>query len=203
MSRTPALAVVDFADIPAGVVATDALVKTSPIAWVRSGTVSRARYLTLFGGSPAAVEVALERCLESAGPAAMDHVLLANAHEALVAGLGGTREKVDGGALAILQTTTAAASVHAAERALKTAPVTLVEIRLAEPELDGKAIVTFHGELHDIEAAMDAASAALAGRSGEVHLEIIAAPSESLWKRFAAASGFAGAATIKLPGEKG
>jgi microcompartment protein CcmL/EutN len=203
MSRPPALAVVDFADIPSGVTSTDALLKASPIDWVRSGTVSRGRYLILFGGSPAAVEVALERCLQQAGRAAVDHVILANAHAELMAGLDGARQVMGGGALAILQTATAAAAVHATERALKSAPVALIEIRLADGELDGKAVVILHGELQDIDAAMEAADAALASHGGEVFRQVIAAPHEATGRRVAVTSAYSSSVVIELPGENG
>ena len=54
MKRAAALAVLDFAQIPAGLDATDAMLKKAPVAFFRSGTVTAGRYLTLIGGTPAA-----------------------------------------------------------------------------------------------------------------------------------------------------
>jgi microcompartment protein CcmL/EutN len=201
MGPGPALAVVDFADIPTGVTATDALVKASPIAWMRSGTVSRGRFLTLLGGSPAAVEVALERCLASAGNRVLDHVLLAHAHEQLVAGLRGARQGTAEGAVAILETGTASATVLAAERALKTAPVRLLEIRIAEDELDGKALAVYQGELPDLEAAMESAQRELTSRGAAWRLEVIPAPHEALLQQLGGGTRFAAAVAVDLPGE--
>jgi microcompartment protein CcmL/EutN len=163
--------------------------------------VSKGRFLTLFGGTPAAVEVALERCLAHAGSGVLDHVLLADAHEQLLAGLNGQRQIAADGAVAILETQTAAATVRAAERALKTARVRLLEIRLADDELDGKALAVYQGELFDIEAAMDAATAALSGRATLLRLEIIAAPHEALLQQLIGSPRFAVAAAVGLPGE--
>ncbi len=201
MKHGPALAAVDFAEIPVGLTATDALLKASPISWVRSGTVSRGRFLTLFGGTPAAVEVALERCLVLAGGRVLDHVLLADAHEQLVAGLQGLRQDAGEGAVAILETTTVAATVRAAERALKTSPVRLLELRLAEDELSGKALAVYQGELFDVEAAMEAASSVLATRGAAVRLEVIPAPHDGLLQQLRGGTRFATAPAVGLPGE--
>ncbi len=201
MSNAPALAAVDFADIPTGLSATDALLKASPIAWVRSGTVSRGRFLTLVGGTPAAVEVALERCLAHAGGRALDHVILADAHEQLAAGIAGQRQAVRAGAVAILETVTASATVRAAERALKTAPVRLLEIRIADDELHGKSLAVYQGELFDIEAAVEAARTVLATRGGELRVEVIPAPHEGLLRQLAGPGRFAAAEPVDLPGE--
>lgn len=199
----PALAAIDFLDIATGLTATDALLKASPIAWVRSGSVSRGRFLTLLGGTPAAVEAAVERCLSRAGARVLDHVVLANAHEQLMAGLDGLRQKAGEGALAILETSTVAALVRSAERALKTAPIRLLEARLAEDELDGKALAVYQGDLPDIEAAMEAATAILTGTAASARLEIIPAPHEALASQLADGTRFAAAATVDLPGEAG
>jgi microcompartment protein CcmL/EutN len=50
MKKASALAVLDFEDIPTGIYAVDAILKKAPIAFVRAGTVTRGRYLVVFGG---------------------------------------------------------------------------------------------------------------------------------------------------------
>src|SRR5882672_1095700 len=73
MKKTSALAVLEFADIPAGVWAVDAILKKAPIAFVRAGTVTRGRYLVLFGGSTGSSAESLEEALALCGPAIIDH----------------------------------------------------------------------------------------------------------------------------------
>ncbi|MCU0293777.1 MAG: BMC domain-containing protein, partial [Thermoanaerobaculaceae bacterium] len=161
MRRAPAITVLDFAEIPAGIAATDAMLKRAPVAFVRSGSVSRGRFLTVLGGSPAAVQEALQAGLEVGEGAILDHVLLADVHPLLLAGILGERRPVIG-PLALLETDTAAASVRAAERALKGAVVELVEVRLADAGLSGKGLVVLSGALHDLDAAVELAAADLA-----------------------------------------
>ena len=66
MKKASALALIEFGDISAGIYAVDALLKKAPIAFIRSGTVSRGRYLVVIGGSPAAVEESYRAGLQAA-----------------------------------------------------------------------------------------------------------------------------------------
>src|SRR6266542_926648 len=80
MKKTSALAVIDFANIPAGVWAVDAILKKAPIAFVRAGTVTRGRYLLVFGGSTASTAESLAEALTTSGQAVIDHALLPDVH---------------------------------------------------------------------------------------------------------------------------
>jgi microcompartment protein CcmL/EutN len=81
-------------------------------------------------------------------------------------------------AVAVVETFTICATVLAADSAAKAAQVTLVEMRLGQG-LGGKAYFTMTGELDAVEAAADAARAAI--ESGLlVGIELIAAPHADL-----------------------
>lgn len=201
MKPVAAVAVVDFREIPAGVAATDAMVKRAPIAFVRSGSVTRGRFLTFLGGSTAAVEEAVRAGLEAGAEAVLDHVFLADAHPSLLAGIEGAR-RAPAAAVALLETDTAAAAVRAAERALKGAHVELAEIRLADAGLAGKGLVVLAGELHDLEAAVELAAADLAARGLPLRVRVIAAPHAATLELAAHSTRFDGAPLVELTGEK-
>lgn len=202
MKPVAAIAVVEFREIPAGVAATDAMVKRAPIAFVRSGSVRRGRFLTLIGGSTAAVEEAVKAGLEAGAAAVLDHVFLADVHPVLLAGIGGAR-RIPRGALSLLETDTAASAVRVAERALKGAHVELVEIRLADAGLAGKGLVVLAGELHDLEAAVELAAAELAGRGLALRVRVIAGPHGATLEQAARSTRFDHAPLVELGGEKG
>jgi len=202
MKTHPAIAVVEFSEIPAGAFATDAMLKKAPIASVRAGTVTHGRYLTIIGGTPAAVAEALAAGLYCGGESVLDHVFLADVHAQLYEGILGARMTGAAGALAILETDTVAATVRAAEAALKGTPVQLVEVRLADAGLAGKGISVYRGELHDIEAAVGLALAAV-GPERRVTHRIIPAPHEALASGVDQDTRFAAATPIDLDGESG
>ena len=51
MRTYPTIAVIEFSSIADGIYCTDALLKKAPITMLKSGTVSRGRYLTMIGGT--------------------------------------------------------------------------------------------------------------------------------------------------------
>ena len=80
----PALGLLEFSSITAGIVAGDAMVKASPVSSLYAGTVHPGRYLVLVGGDTAAVEIALE---SGGTDTLVDHLLLPNVHPAVIAAL--------------------------------------------------------------------------------------------------------------------
>jgi microcompartment protein CcmL/EutN len=201
MPRTSALAVLDFADIPAGVCAVDAILKKAPIAFVRAGTVTRGRYLVVFGGSTASTAESLAEALGTSGEAIIDYTFLPDAHPSAF----GARRKVNG-SLLIIETETAASIVRAVEAALKGTPVELIEMRLADEGLAGKGIALMAGTLHDVEYAAILAANGVGVDAppprGFSH-RLIAAPHEILERDIAAVTRFDSAPLLELDGEAG
>jgi microcompartment protein CcmL/EutN len=200
MKRGSALAIIEFGDISAGVFAADAMLKRAPIAYIRSGTVSRGRYLIVIGGSPASVEESYRAGLQAGGDP-LDHLLLADVHPRLYEAVVTGRRAPAEGALAVLETETVSLSVRSAEAALKGTPVTLVELRLADRGLSGKGLAVYQGRQHDIEAAV-ALAVAEAGRvGGTVRHSIVSAPHEALGRQLAKGSRFDDGEVVELDGE--
>ena len=203
MKRHPAIAVLEFRDIAVGVVATDALLKRSPIAFVKCGTISRGRFLTLIGGTTASVEEAVAEGLTQGGESVLDHVMLADVHPQVYEGILGQRRPVGSGSIAIIETGTVASNVRAAELALKGTTVDLIEIRLADTGLSGKGLSIFQGELHDVEAAVEIAVGFLERTGVQVEFKIISAPHEALVRQVEGSTYFGSASLLELDGEEG
>ncbi len=201
MKKHPAIAVLEFKDIAVGMVATDAMLKKSPIAFLKCGTISRGRYLILIGGTTASVEEAVSEGLFFGGSSVLDHVLLADVHPQVYDAILGERRSAGPGSLAIIETATVSSNVRAAELALKGTPVDLVEIRLADTGLSGKGLSIYHGELHDIEAAVDIAVGFLQRTGVEVGFKIIPAPHEALSRHVDDSTYFGSASLLELEGE--
>jgi microcompartment protein CcmL/EutN len=202
MRKYPSLAVIEFASIADGIFCTDALLKKAPIAMIKSGTVSGGRYLIIIGGSTASVEESLAEALAVGQASRLDHAFLPDVHPQLHDAVLGQRQPVAQEAVAILETDTVAANVRAAESALKGTQVRLVELRLADYELSGKAISIYNGELHDVQAAMEMAEDFLRGRKDYVQHRIICQPHETLTQHLTAGTRFAVAKPIELEGEE-
>jgi microcompartment protein CcmL/EutN len=203
MKKAPALAVIEFRDIPAGIDATDAMLKKASIAFVKSGTITRGRFLTMIGGSTGAVQESLHEGLYRAGDSVLDHLMLADVHPRVYEAILGGRRAAGSGAMAIIETDTVASNIRAAELALKGTPVELVELRLADSGLSGKGVSIYQGELPDIEAAVAIVLGYLRQMGGDVHHTIISSPHEALARQIGSGTSFGSAALLELDGEVG
>lgn len=157
-TRFPALALLEYAGVPAGVYAADRMLKRAPVALIRAGSVQPGRWLVLLGGSTASVVEAHAEGL--AAPGLHDQVLLADAHPALGPALAGARSGAEAEAIGLLEGASSATLLGATDAALKACSVSLCELRLADG-LGGKAFCVLDGALDEVEAALAAGAARL------------------------------------------
>lgn len=152
------IALIEFDSISAGIVAGDGMVKSSPLGSIYAGTVHPGKYLVLVSGDTASVEVALETGSDLGSGHVTDSVFLPDIHPdvtaAIVGGAGGANLRDE--ALGIVETTTVAAVIDAADAGAKAANVVVSSVRLADG-LGGKGYVLFSGEVADVEAAVESA----------------------------------------------
>lgn len=183
----PAIAVFEFDSIAIGTRAADAMVKKAPLDTFRVGTVQPGKYIVLIGGSVAAVEESRIEGLRVGGDAVSDEVFLPDVHPQVYEATTGQRHENTGDALGIIETSAIPANVVAADKAVKTAAVTIVEIRLGNG-LGGKGITHMAGTVEDVEAAIDA-GLAVAERPGmTIQHTIIPIQHEELRERIAQAT---------------
>ena len=151
-----ALALLEFGTVSAGVLAVDRMLKQSPVAVLRCGSVHPGRYLALVGGTVAATEEA-----HGAGAAVgcetsrlMGEVLLADPHPLLVAAVMGARVAPTGEALGVVEMGSSPGLLRAVDTVLKSVPVGLIEVRLAD-DLGGHALALLDGLLPDVQEALE------------------------------------------------
>lgn len=159
----PALALLEFDSIAAGIVAGDAMVKRAPLDLIKAGTVQPGKYLVLIGGQVADVEEAIDAARELESGTLVDIVFLPDVHSDVVAAVSGKRRTDDGEALGVIETTTVAAIIQAADAGVKGARVTLRELRMADG-LGGKGYLLFGGSVADVEAGVAIGSARAGGQ---------------------------------------
>lgn len=168
----PAIALLEFDSIAAGIRAGDAMVKRAPITFLRAGTVQKGRYLVLIGGDTASVEESLEAGLTIGGPAVVDRVYLPHVHETVFAAIQGGRQTGEYDTLGVLESSTVASIIRAADAAVKGAEVILLEIRLANG-MAGKGLALVTGEVADVQAAVSIGTEAVRGQGAQVQSSVI------------------------------
>jgi len=189
MMTPPAIALLEFDCIALGTRAADAMVKRAPITTFRIGTVQPGKYLVLIGGSVAAVEESRVEGLRVGGDAVTDEILLPDVHAQVFAAVLGERHDNAGDALGIIETSAIPSNVVAADKAVKSAAVTILEIRLGDG-LGGKGITHLSGSVRDVQAAMQAGIAAADRPGVETRHTIIPIQHDELRERIGATTEF-------------
>ncbi len=189
MMFDPALSLIEFGSIAAGIQAADAMVKRAPIDVIQAGTVQPGKYLVLVGGLTADVEESLAAGREVGRDAILDIVFLPQVHPAVVAALQGGRSPEVSEALGVLETTSVAAAIRAADAGIKGAQVELVEVRLADG-LGGKGIVLYSGLVADVEIAVSLGVESLESPDQLLRQVVIPQLHEEMWENLSQASRF-------------
>jgi microcompartment protein CcmL/EutN len=185
----PALSLIEFSSIAVGIQAADAMVKRAPIDVIQAGTVQPGKYLVLVGGLTADVEEALAAGREVGGDAILDIVFLPQVHPGVVAALQGGRSPEASEALGVLETTSVAAAIRAADAGIKGAQVELVEVRLADG-LGGKGIVLYSGLVADVEIAVAEGVGSLESPDLLLRQVVIPQLHQEMWDNLSQASRF-------------
>lgn len=156
MKKYPAIALLELSSIATGITCGDMMIKQSPIGVIKSGTVHDGKYLILIGGSVASVEEAYYKGISVADDTIVDQLFLPDVHNQVHDAILGQRNICDREAIGIIETTSVAATIQSADKAIKSTNIEIVEIRLAD-HLGGKAFAIFSGEIEDVQAAVEVA----------------------------------------------
>lgn len=171
----PAVALLEFDSISAGIVAGDAMVKSSPLGSIYAGTVHPGKYLVLVSGDTASVEVALTTGQEVGSGHITDFVFLPDIHpdvtRAMISGAAGAGLAEE--ALGIVETSTVAAVIDAADAGVKAAGVVVSSVRLADG-LGGKGYVLFSGSVAEVQASVEAAVQRTEGHGTLIRSDVVA-----------------------------
>ncbi len=172
MKRYPAIALLELSNIAAGIKTADAMVKKSPIALLKTGTVSQGKYLVLVGGTVASVDEAYQEGLHIAGQGRIDSLILPDVHPRVAEAALGKEESAASESLGILETPFIATNIEAADAAIKGAGIQILEMRLGDG-YGGKAYTLFNGRIEAVEVAIEIACEIVNRKNRSAVTEII------------------------------
>ncbi len=167
------IGLLETCSVARGVEVADSVLKAAQVEMLCAAPVHPGKYVVLFTGGVHDVRAALERGLQVAGQDLVDQLHIPQVHEQVVPMLKRRGGRINGqlDAVGIVETTTVAASIVAADQALKTASVDLIDLRIANG-LGGKSFLTVTGEVSDVRASVMAA-AKTAGEKGLLAREVV------------------------------
>jgi microcompartment protein CcmL/EutN len=177
----PALGLIELCSVARGLVVLDAMVKRAPIHIQRAQPVHPGKFIVLAQGGVDEINEAMDAGQAVAAESLIDTLRLPFPHAQIQHLLSGAVDSTEIIALGVLETFSVAATIRAADAALKASQVEGVVLRLADG-LGGKGYFVFSGHQHDVEEGLAHGAAAvgkglIAGREllSNPHGEMVAA----------------------------
>ncbi len=169
----PCIGLIELCSVARGVEVADAILWEAEVEMLFSSPVQPGKYVLLFTGSVQDVGSSLRRGAELAGSDLVDQLHIPQVHEQVEAGLRRQGGQINGelDAVGVVETTTVASSILAADAALKTATVDLLDLRIANG-LGGKSFFTLTGEVSDVRSSVQA-GAKSAEESGTLARQVV------------------------------
>ncbi len=177
-----AIALIETISVAVGIRIADEMAKAAPIEILDATAICPGKYMVLVAGDVSAVEASLSRGVEIGGDVVVDTLFIPHVHPDVFPAILGATKVTEPNALGVVETFTAAASILAADAAAKAAHVGLIEIRLAKG-LGGKGFFCMTGDIHQVEAATEAALALLKKSGNLVRSVVIPRPNADLWSK--------------------
>ena len=168
-----AIGLLELCSVARGVEVADAILWESDIELLFATFVQPGKYVMLFTGSVQDLRSALRRGAELAGGDLVDQLLIPQVHPQVEVALRRRDGHIEGtiDAVGVVETTTVASAIRAADIALKQATVDLMELRIANG-LGGKSYLSITGEVSDVRSSV-AAGAAFAEGEGRLARQVV------------------------------
>jgi len=149
-----AIGIVETNVIARGLLTADAMVKTANVKLITATPTCPGKYLIVVQGTVASVKSSLEAANNVARETLTGSVLIPNVHPSVFPAISATTavgKEID--AIGMIETYSAPSAIMAADEAVKSAKILLIEIRLSRA-LGGKAFVVFTGEVGAVRSAI-------------------------------------------------
>lgn len=169
------IGLLETCSVARGIEVADTVLWEARVELLFATPVHPGKYLVLFTGSVEDVRAALRHGAEVAASDLVDQLVIPQLHEQVVPMLKRNGGHVKGAldAIGVVETNTVASAIVAADIALKTATVDLLELRIANG-LGGKSFFTLTGEVSDVRSSV-AAGARTASERGLLAREVVIA----------------------------
>ncbi|MAE45579.1 MAG: propanediol utilization protein [Planctomycetes bacterium] len=151
----PAIGLLELGSVARGIETVDSILWEADIELLFASSVQPGKYAMLFSGSVDDLQAALRRGAELAGNDLIDRLLIPQIHPQVENGLRRRDGQIEGtlDALGVIETTSIAAAILAADAALKQSAVDLLELRIANG-LGGRSYLSVTGEVSDVRSAV-------------------------------------------------
>ncbi len=173
------IGLLELSSVASGFQVADKMLKTAEVELLLSRTICSGKFIVLVGGEVAEVTSSVESGIAQGDAAVIDSFIIPNVHPQVFDALKAITKVDKLEALGIIEAFSVSSLIEAADAAVKSANVNLIEIRLAMA-LGGKAFVTLTGEVEAVTAAIEAGSQIVSNRGLLVNSVVIPSPRPEL-----------------------
>ncbi len=144
----------EFNSIAKGIEAADAVIKTADVQLTFAKAGCPGKYYLLFHGEVASVQASLDAGAAIGGSHVVDKCVIPRVHPQVIQAIHMTTVPETKGAIGVMEFYSVTASVYGADAAVKTADVTLMDVRLGTG-IGGKSFVVLTGDVAAVREAVD------------------------------------------------
>jgi microcompartment protein CcmL/EutN len=179
----PAVGIFEIGSLARGYALMDQILKKAPVKILEGTYMSPGKFFILFNGDEASTEESFQTVRNAPQPSILDSVLIHQIHESILPGMYGLLKTEVRHSLGVVETSTMASGILAADRSMKEANVELIELRSSRG-IGGKCLYFVTGKLEEVQASVSAAQAILSERGTLLHTEVIANPHSDFLQYF-------------------
>ena len=172
--------IIEIKSIAKGIEATDDALKSAGIRLISAHASCPGKYEIIMTGAVADVTAAVEHVKSRFDEKLIDSAIIGRIDEQVIEALFGTQATEKRGSLGIIEAYSAASTIKAADIAVKTAKVAIVELRLSRG-MGGKGMALVVGDVGDVTAAVEAGARYAQDQGLFCNSAVIPAPHEELW----------------------
>lgn len=176
-----AIGIVELNSVASGVITGDQMLKAADVRLVMAQPVCPGKFILLVAGDTSSVETAVSAGQIAGRDKIVHTIVISSIAPEVIPAIMRTTEPAQNEALGVIETFSLASAVLAADYAVKSSAVELVEVRLGRG-LGGKAFVILTGAVSDVETAADAARAELGKEGMLLNIEVIPSLHEDMYK---------------------
>lgn len=175
------IGLIELSSVAAGFLVADTMLKAGNVKLYLSRSICSGKYMVVVAGDPSAVASAVASGVEAANGCLIDSFVIPQIHPDVLVALGRTSVTPPEGALGILESFNVATLLRAADVAVKSADIKLLEVRLAMA-LGGKAFASMTGDVASVQAAVNAGRAVIADAGMLVNAVVIPRPHPDVYR---------------------
>lgn len=175
------VAILELRSIAKGIQASDDALKFAGVKLISAQPICPGKFELVITGELSQVSASMEKVKGSYEEYLIDSVLLGRIDPGVVKAMLGAQPQAKQGALGTIETFSVASAIQAADCAVKSANVEILELRTARG-MGGKGVVMITGDVADVTAAVEAGSRYAKEQGLLVGQSVIGAPHGDLWE---------------------